>query len=207
MFNTICNNPEQRARIAYTHCFIDNQFSDEEIDNIVNYCESIPAAEAKVGGGAEDPSNRIRKSEVRWIYFDQKNKLTTPFFTKFNGIVHSLNNQFFNFNLNGYDRFQYTVYDGKERGHYNYHIDMPMDDHKCVFTTEIRKLSFTFLLNDDFEGGEFQICIGSQDKPQTIPLHKGRIVAFPSFIVHRVAPVTKGIRRSLVCWITGPRFV
>ncbi len=35
---------------------------------------------------------------------------------------------------------------------------------------------------------------------------KGRMIFFPSFLIHRVAPVTQGIRRSLVIWVTGPKF-
>mgnify|MGYP003351822367 FL=1 len=62
------------------------------------------------------------------------------------------------------------------------------------------------LLNDGFEGGLFQINKGLESKPETIEMIKGRLLLFPSFIIHRVTPVTKGIRKSLVTWVEGPRF-
>ena len=37
-------------------------------------------------------------------------------------------------------------------------------------------------------------------------LPKGSIVIFPSYIWHRVSPVTKGTRLSLVQWNLGPGF-
>jgi PKHD-type hydroxylase len=55
----------------------------------------------------------------------------------------------------------------------------------------------------DFEGGDFSTFLS---KEQNIPLKKGEILIFPSFIVHSVKPVTKGIRKSLVIWVTGPKF-
>jgi PKHD-type hydroxylase len=55
----------------------------------------------------------------------------------------------------------------------------------------------------DFEGGDFSTFLS---KEQNIPLKKGEILIFPSFIVHSVKPVTKGIRKSLVIWVTGPGF-
>ena len=75
---------------------------------------------------------------------------------------------------------------------------------------DTRKLSVVMMLNDpekDFEGGEFQMNMSSEDKAETIHMRKGRIVFFPSFFIHRVTPVTKGIRRSLVIWVTGPKFI
>jgi PKHD-type hydroxylase len=75
---------------------------------------------------------------------------------------------------------------------------------------EPRKLSIAMLLNtpgEDFEGGEFQINGWRENKPINIDIRKGRIIAFPSFMIHRVCPVTKGVRKSLVIWVSGPKFV
>jgi len=72
---------------------------------------------------------------------------------------------------------------------------------------ETRKLSMSLLLNEpgvDFEGGELQFQVGTV--PDTPDTPKGRIIAFPSFMLHRVAPLTRGVRRSLVVWVTGPKF-
>jgi PKHD-type hydroxylase len=61
------------------------------------------------------------------------------------------------------------------------------------------------LLNDpaEFTGGEFQIRLYSE---YTAPLVKGSVIAFPSFLEHRVVPVTSGVRKSATMWLRGPRF-
>ncbi len=66
-----------------------------------------------------------------------------------------------------------------------------------------RKLSMSIVLNSDFEGGDFEINMDGKKSPR---LEKGSIIVFPSFMEHRVAPVTKGIRYSLVTWFVGPPF-
>ena len=61
----------------------------------------------------------------------------------------------------------------------------------------------TMLLNDDFEGGDFEINLST---PNKVNVKKGMAIFFPSFVLHRVTPVTKGIRKSLVIWVEGPRW-
>ena len=68
----------------------------------------------------------------------------------------------------------------------------------------------TTLLSDSYEGGEFQFAsYGKEECNITIPEFSkvGSIVVFPSAMEHRVAPVTKGVRHSLVTWFVGPPFV
>jgi PKHD-type hydroxylase len=73
----------------------------------------------------------------------------------------------------------------------------------------VRKLSMTVLLNENYEGGEFQFA--TYDKEECVihipEFNKiGSIVVFASDVEHRVAPVTTGIRYSLVTWFLGPPF-
>ncbi len=112
---------------------------------------------------------------------------------------------FYGFNLNGYEWFQYTTYRAEDRGRYDWHADMEFGTSHAP-DIESRKLSLTLCLNDDFEGGQFQINSGREEIPIIVPAPKGRVIAFPSFMIHRVTPVTKGIRRSLVVWVVGPKF-
>jgi PKHD-type hydroxylase len=60
----------------------------------------------------------------------------------------------------------------------------------------------------EYEGGQFQMQTGSpeEDKLMTVEQLKGRVIGFPSFLLHRVTPVTKGTRKSLVIWVEGPKF-
>jgi PKHD-type hydroxylase len=62
----------------------------------------------------------------------------------------------------------------------------------------------SIILNSDYEGGDFEMR-GLKDK---VPrLEEGSIIVFPSFLEHRVTPVTEGIRYSLVTWFVGPPYV
>jgi PKHD-type hydroxylase len=64
----------------------------------------------------------------------------------------------------------------------------------------------TLCLNENYEGGYFQINVGKESEPLFIQAKKGRAIFFPSFMIHRVTPVTLGTRRSLVVWVLGPKF-
>ena len=90
------------------------------------------------------------------------------------------------------------MYTAENQGKYDWHLDVGKDD------ISRRKLSAVVLLSDpsEFDGGELQIMT-SKD-PKTVPLKRGSIVFFPSFLLHRVTPVTRGERRSLVFWVEGP---
>jgi PKHD-type hydroxylase len=59
------------------------------------------------------------------------------------------------------------------------------------------------LLNDGFEGGEFEVRLYNDYKA---PLVKGTMIAFPSILEHRVLPVLSGLRYSATMWFSGPRF-
>ena len=83
------------------------------------------------------------------------------------------------------------------------HIDK---QHQYEDTMDYSSLMY---LNDEYEGGEFQFVTYSKENC-TIDTPKfnktGSIIVFPSDMEHRVTPVTKGIRSSLVVWFLGPPF-
>jgi len=87
-------------------------------------------------------------------------------------------------------------------GHYDWHEDQ---DFLAPHNVPFRKISVVAMLSDssEFEGGEFEIK--HMDGTATLTLQQGDVVVMPSFLTHRVKPVTKGVRYSAVCWITGPR--
>ena len=67
----------------------------------------------------------------------------------------------------------------------------------------------SILLNNNYEGGEFQFAIYNKEKCEihTPEFNKtGSVIVFPSDMEHRVTPVTKGTRYSLVIWFLGPPF-
>ena len=112
------------------------------------------------------------------------------------------------------ESMQITRY--KEGGFYKFHKDgkgdclSAYDQPDNQFTHgNVRKLSMSVLLNNNYEGGEFQFATYDREKCtiSTPEFNKtGSVVVFPSDMEHRVAPVTKGIRYSLVIWFLGPPF-
>jgi len=102
--------------------------------------------------------------------------------------------------LTGREDTQIGRYKSSDEGHYDWHMDAALPINGIQ-----RKLSVSILLSDpsEFEGGELQFK-GAED--EKIFTKQGSIVVFPSFIEHRVTPVTKGVRYSAVTWISGPSF-
>lgn len=206
-YTGISNNPWGRSIVTYPFVWWDNAFEDGELQKIIDYCESGGLERAQVLGTSADKVEAIEKVRRCDIKFHQRNDETAWLFDRMNTIITSLNNQFYGFDLNGYDTFQYTSYDAAEKGTYHWHMDICLSDDALPSNmTQPRKLSLTLLLNDDFEGGEFMVNLGNEDHATHVEIPKGRVIAFPSFVIHSVKPVTKGFRKSVVIWVTGPKF-
>lgn len=171
-------------------------FSDEECQKIIDLHKTIPKKEAEVGVGEQgivDKKKRI--SDVYWIsWIPDFNWI----FERLSMQITSGNNKWFQFHLSAMNEaLQLTHYEGAKTsgGFYNYHSDHAFNQGFCH-----RKLSGSLLLNDDFEGGDFEFFNTGKLQDFT----KGTLMLFPSFLVHRVLPVTKGHRWSLVFWVSGP---
>ena len=201
-YTTIYNDPWERSQITYPFVTWDNAFSNEELDVIISYCDSMGTEIGATFGSKS--KEEIEKDRVSNVKFHSRSSETAWIFDKLNFVIQAANEQYYNFHLNGYYQFQYTTYDAN--GRYDWHTDMSFGQ-KYGSDAEPRKLSMSLLLNDDFEGGEFEINSGKEEEADKVPMYKGRVVLFPSFMIHRVTPVTKGIRKSLVVWVVGPKFV
>jgi PKHD-type hydroxylase len=207
LYKALWNQPRERTQITFPYVWWDGMFSDEEINKLAAYCQEV--GQLIPGGlsmGRVDET--IRKSPVCHHLWCEDNAWV---FDRFNDAISRINTRWYGFDLNGYDVFQYAEYHAEEGGHYDWHMDINMGiDRTPPEMIEPRKLSIAMLLNtpgEDFEGGEFQINGWREEKPINIDIRKGRIIAFPSFMIHRVCPVTKGVRKSLVIWVSGPKFV
>ena len=139
----------------------------------------------------------------------EKNTATRDTKVRFGSSDYWLNNEFEGFAMQanrecrwdyfvtGRENIQFAEY-GPEQ-HYAWHTDT----FTLAGTPTDRKITIVCLLNDEFEGGEFQVRLYND---YTVPLEKGTIIAFPSILEHRVIPVTSGIRYSATMWFNGPRF-
>lgn len=173
--------------------YMGNLFTPEECAKIIEI-GNAKLEEAKVGGEKE-PNKDIRESQIAWLY---GNDIEFAFRRVTDGVLN-LNSQFFNFDLFGLaEGFQFTRYDAPT-GHYGMHIDKMLDG-------TVRKLSLTIQLSapEDYEGGELALQFSKE--PEFMPKELGKMVVFPSYVLHEVRPVTKGTRYSLVAWITGKPF-
>lgn len=174
-------------------------FTDEQLASIESICDRYAQETATIGGQVSVDES-IRKTKVAWIDLNDE---TNFIYDNLGYIARQLNGQFFNYDIWGFqEHLQYTVY-GEEESHYTWHMDRGMSKQTG---SAPRKLSLVLQLSDpsEYEGGDLQIF--TQADPITIEKKKGLVVAFPSFIMHRVTPVTKGIRKTLVVWLTGPSF-
>ena len=169
-----------------------------ELDAIVRIADSLEMVKGRTGGGIGVEQNaEIRNSDVKFLF---PNSLTSWIFQRLTAVVNEMNERFFRFDLSSFEQgLQLTRYDGAAEQHYDWHVDRGMG-------TGQRKLSITVQLSDpqDYEGGDLQLRFGKE--PITINKERGMIALFPSYTMHRVTPVTKGTRYSLVGWISGPPF-
>ncbi|MEK9895435.1 MAG: 2OG-Fe(II) oxygenase [Burkholderiaceae bacterium] len=151
--------------------------------------------------GATIHDDVMRKSRITWI----NSKEIIEIFKMYIEVAN--HKAGWNFDVCSYEVPQFSKYE--EGGHYDWHIDTGVEG-----TEEnlYRKLSISVNLNEDYEGGEFEIerwCPPNSSNRSILVkemANAGSVVVFPSFLHHRVKPVKKGIRHSLVGWFRGPPF-
>jgi PKHD-type hydroxylase len=126
-------------------------------------------------------------------------------------LVHEANQAAgWNYHWDWSESCQFTKYDGSKKQHYDWHTDAGV---RINENGKVRKLSMIVALVDgsQYEGGDFEINTSSPEKEEIYVIKeakiKGTVVVFPSFVWHRVKPVTSGTRYSLVNWHQGRPFV
>jgi len=170
---------------------IPRAFRPEEVDRV----RALAEAQAPVLGEViveSGPADR-RSSEVRWLPHGPDTKWL---YDRLGSLIHTLNAQHWRFELGGLEAIQvarYGVGDG-----YDWHVDLGPGQ------ASMRKLSISIQLSeaDAYEGGDLQF----PDGPERLARNRGDALVFPSFMHHRVAPITAGERWSVVAWIVGPPF-
>ena len=172
--------------------FIEGFMSADECRRIIDLSEDY--AELAGGTGVKGKIDQMRDSKIRFVRPDDNSEWV---FEKLETACLKLNLKY-GFELDGFfDGFQVATYE--PGGHYDWHIDLGGQ------ISSARKLSMSVQLSngDDYEGGDFTFQTATD---QPAPRSIGSLIVFPSYLVHRVEPVTKGKRLSLVSWIAGPPF-
>lgn len=178
-------------------------FTDSELDEIIAIGNKLDLTDGLVGQG-NDVSEKIRISKVSWLRYEHCEWL----YHRLADITQQLNGQFYRYDLHGFSEdMQYTTYNESDQGFYTWHQDSMSGSNVEGFDSRLpRKFSLSLQLSDpsEYDGGDLEMKTG--DDTMTLPKERGTVIGFPSFMLHRVTPVTRGIRRSLVVWVTGPSF-
>jgi PKHD-type hydroxylase len=145
-------------------------------------------------GGVID--TKTRTSHISWIPFSKM----ADMYKDIEKIMKTTNGNHFGFDgMQITEMAQYTEY--PEGGFYEWHVD---NDVNCQHEPPVRKISMTCLLSpeNEFEGGDLELMA----EGKVAKIKQGHAIFFASFIRHRVKPVTRGIRKSLVMWFGGTPF-
>ena len=172
-------------------------FTPEQCKKIIEAGRLEPRINAQVGS-IKGPTHdtKTRTSHISWIPFKKMPEMYRDIETT----MKKSNGNHFGFEgMQITEQAQYTEY--PEGGFYDWHVD---NDVECSKEPPVRKISMTCLLSheSEFEGGDLEIV--SEDK--VAKLKQGQAIFFASFIRHRVKPVTRGNRKSLVMWFGGTPF-
>ena len=175
-------------------------FTPKQCQMVINAGRSEPRQNAGVGNNKGDGGSGIdtetRTSHISWIPF----KKTPEMYKDIEKVMKQTNGNHFGFDgMQITEMAQYTEY--PEGGFYDWHVD---NDVNFAHEPTVRKISMTLLLSpeNEFEGGDLELM----KEGQSVKLKQGQAIFFASFIRHRVAPVTRGNRKSLVMWFGGTPF-
>lgn len=164
---------------------LEDFFTPTECEEVRGEVASVSSAAVNISGEVAKHRS-LRNSKISFLGDSSR------FTRKLRDALHYANARAFHFDLTSNEPAQYAEYaiDGK----YDWHLDIGPG------SAALRKLSASVQLSspNDYEGGDLEIW-------GTPPVDKkqGTLIVFPSYLLHRVHPVTRGLRRSLVVWATG----
>jgi PKHD-type hydroxylase len=168
--------------------------TDAEMDWLI--AEHVMSlAEGKLGPG--NTNAEIRRSQVVMLGNESKYDWI---YERLWAAAQECNRRFFCVDIAGVEaNVQLARYDSADRGFYNWHTDF-------AGLKPLRKISISIQLSrpEDYDGGDLELLFGTA--PERLDKARGAFLAFPSFMLHRVTPVTRGTRWSLVAWILGTRW-
>ena len=174
-------------------------FSPKQCQMVIDKGMSLKKETASVGMGNPKGSGVVpekRVTTISWIPFKEMPEMYRDIETT---MLKANGNHFGFDDMRLTEPAQFTHY--LTGGFYDWHMD---NDVMGKHQPPVRKISMTLLLSDPstFEGGELEFM----HKGKTAKLKQGQAIFFASWLQHRVKPVIKGERKSLVMWFGGPSF-
>jgi predicted 2-oxoglutarate/Fe(II)-dependent dioxygenase YbiX len=155
-------------------------------DTRLNFLEEIEEKKQPIQAKTKSGAKGIRQVDA-W-----RLPIESYIGTQLNYIILDLN-ETFNYRLSCIQDIQYLEY--KEGDYYDWHSDVSDG------LSSLRKISMSYVLNDDFKGGDLEFFHGGET--YVINAKEESLIAFTSFINHRVKKVTQGVRKALVVWVNG----
>ena len=178
-------------------------------ESAVDTSKAATDEERRIGKkGDFKPDHKTRISDVFWTTEQWVYDFTWPYMMEANKKAG------WNLSIKAAESMQITRY--KKGGFYYFHRDGSCDHlsaygmpDNTFLNGNVRKISMSIILNDNFGGGAFEFASYGKEKCHITPIEAkvGDIIFFTSGMEHRVAPVTKGVRYSLVNWFVGPPVV
>jgi len=180
--NPVFNNEEMK--------FL-RDLADKDAQPASVYMDKVESGSASI---KSDIAHNERRSHAVWLHQEQYKWIYDRIWQMVLAV-----NKIYKINIDSFELAQIAYYDEEDSGHFDWHSDNGP-------TSMRRKISISIPLNDpsEYEGGDIQFNAGG--KILAPPQVQGKLIIFPSWVVHRVTPVTKGRRYSMVIWIHGPRW-
>ena len=184
----------------------ENFLSGDECDRIIEELDTEDLEDGQLVGDYEEGiiNRNVRRTLNKDIIFDRYKKPfdDTNLFNRVESALKIANIQYFNYDVEGIDKLRFLKYG--IGGRYEWHTDYGR--HEC----SMRKLTGIIQLSDsnDYEGGDFEFGLTDTEGSGLLKgnRNKGCLLVFPSFLSHRVAPLTKGKRYSIITWLEGDTF-
>ncbi len=174
-----------------------NMFNERFLFDIDEYV-SHQQLENGGTGTVENPNNSIqlRSTKIHWMTNEKYKDSLLPIYQEISSKVRRINDSIWSYNYDGYQSFQYSEYDVGD--HFDWHIDTNQFTGK-----NIRKVSFSLGLSNknEYEGGD--LILKTSVEENHYKLDRGDLIVFPSWVLHKVTPITKGKRRVVVGWGEG----
>ncbi|NIY95080.1 MAG: 2OG-Fe(II) oxygenase [Rhodobacteraceae bacterium] len=172
-------------------------FAEAECDRIIDIARAAGSADARLVGNTRD--HNLRRAELVWL---DDVEGTEWVMDRIVDVVRQANREAFGFDLDAFDESPQVARYGAEReGHFGWHSDI--GDGRLAAR---RKLTMVVQLTcpGRYRGGTLEI-MPSAHSLEAAP-ERGTATLFPSFLLHRVTPVSQGERHSLTIWAHGPAF-
>lgn len=226
---------QQNFNDPLDYVFFSEAFTKEEIDKIIKAVDELNYYDAKVSpvsSGNSDLFNidedaialniekllenekcdldidinqeggkfeaEVRSSKIKWVPYNEEWNWV---YERIMSMVYQANQKLWKFDIFKSEPIQYTEYHDYDNGHYTWHHDFGSG-----FSSH-RKISVSVQLSEgtSYVGGDLQLQVAGGDI-DTAPRESGQVIIFPSYLLHRVTPVTSGTRKSLVMWVGGNHF-